>query len=489
MDELKSLDFAELVRSRIDLVLRAERLSGSEKDNARKEALAIRDEILARLKTYELSELKQLHVDAGEHAEKLAGLEREMGFSLCLEMLDEIDSRPETEEQRKIETVDSFRTHVEARLCLNNELSHAERYNWENWLARIAEGDDIEPPDSDDNDLHQTSMALAAASKDLRNWVNAKANNGPFVYTMRKASGRSALSNGEADHRDLILTANGRLVHAAKQLGFDGVRGETIGVTRTRAAQYVIHHLVGIAGESYETIEGWSVDDALSRLVDRGSNQTDDATDALRHFLELATEIRNRIEANPDEWWKDITQLSHQLEESRKLICPDKPWGFVLTSDMRVPDSAAEHIQTQSKEHPDLDCGTISKDSTGFVLHCPSQPMTNDRKIAPDVLSMTALWTCDPYADSTGVSVVETLCGLLGGKLTDIRTPTEACEALLPLNKWIRFAESKLGDPNGFARAQSTLRSFGVSASLVSAVQMASADSWRETMAAIRSGS
>lgn len=87
-----------------------------------------------------------------------------------------------------------------------------------------------------------------------------------FVYTMRKASNLSALSVGAADHRDLILTANGRLVHAAKLLGFDGVRGETIDVTRTRAANYVIHHLVGITGETYETIESWTVDAALSRL-------------------------------------------------------------------------------------------------------------------------------------------------------------------------------------------------------------------------------
>lgn len=260
----------------------------------------------------------------------------------------------------------------------------------------------------------------------------------PFVYTMRKASNLSALSLGEAHHRDIVLTANAKIIHHATDLGFQINSAHTDAMNRMRAAAYVVGRLVGTTGETYETVEGWAVDYALSRLVGPPNSDADD----LRHFLELTTEIRARIEGNPDDWWNNVFNLTQKLETLRKQIYPDIEIGFLLTRDERISSKAAKAMQAIH----DLEPGAVTQDTTGYIYHVPARPMTRDRQIEGRVLSMTLLWYCDPYQCSASVSLIESLEGQLGEELSATRVFPCTDEAIRNLDPWIRFVNNRLNE-------------------------------------------
>ena len=153
-------------------------------------------------------------------------------------------------------------------------------------------------------------------------------------------NGSSNASVAELRKRQSEL--NAQLVLAVHNAGM-GALDKTPNEARTVAIRW----LMNVKGISKSEAEATSVDDAI-RQLNRSRPETTkldrSASDATQ-FLALAMEIRIRIEASPQGWWKDTWRLTHQLEQIRKRLSPNRPEGFYITDDTRTNEKTAKHIQ------------------------------------------------------------------------------------------------------------------------------------------------
>ena len=238
-----------------------------------------------------------------------------------------------------------------------------------------------------------------------------------FFYTMRNASNLSAQSLGDGDHRDTVLTANARIIHQARKLGFHDDPITTDAINRTRAATYLISHLVGVTGKSYETVEGWSVDEALSRLTNPVIPESRATTSSLSPELaDMRSALQGVICA--------ITDLMPLcLDARRKLDCGEEPAFNDWPGRVPVPMSKSAN--------PDLDWeGRYARREIGW-------PKRLDKMQE----ALTAFWTAWSDADAKLDAIGDDPLAKLNSQRSEWKASVRA--TLDRLSKWLYWTRPR----------------------------------------------